>query len=198
LLRNVTYVGQVRHQGQYYPGEHAALVDQLIWEQVQTRLRHPEPRTVRQPSGALLQGKLRCAACGTAMTPAYTARHARRYAYYVCTTAQRRGWSVCPSKSLPAGAMEQQVLTQLAQYLGPAKAITQHLVPSGVSQELWQAWHCVRQNPQDCSRQHAWLLLDRVLERAEYHGGTGELTLTLNADTLLALGHTGENGRCQP
>jgi DNA invertase Pin-like site-specific DNA recombinase len=38
LLRNVLYVGQVSHQGQVYPGEHEAIVERPVWEQVQARM----------------------------------------------------------------------------------------------------------------------------------------------------------------
>jgi hypothetical protein len=48
------------------------------------------------------------------MTPAQAARKGgKRYCYYVCTAAQRRGWRTCPSKALPAAAVEGFVLEQL-------------------------------------------------------------------------------------
>jgi site-specific DNA recombinase len=48
------------------------------------------------------------------MTPAHTTRNnSRRYKYYVCTAAQKRGWHTCPSKSIPAGEIEQFVVQQL-------------------------------------------------------------------------------------
>jgi DNA invertase Pin-like site-specific DNA recombinase len=34
LLRNVLYVGQVSHQGQVYPGEQAAVVEESVWKRV--------------------------------------------------------------------------------------------------------------------------------------------------------------------
>jgi site-specific DNA recombinase len=47
------------------------------------------------------------------MTPAHSAKGARRYRYYVCTAAQKRGWDTCPSKSVPAGAVERLVVDRL-------------------------------------------------------------------------------------
>jgi DNA invertase Pin-like site-specific DNA recombinase len=38
LLRNATYVGKVRHRGELYDGQHKAIVDKRIWEQVQALL----------------------------------------------------------------------------------------------------------------------------------------------------------------
>ena len=49
-------------------------------------------KEVRKKYGALLRGLLHCDACGTAMCHTYTAKGGRRYRYYVCATAQQRGW----------------------------------------------------------------------------------------------------------
>jgi len=44
LLGNVIYTGQIRHQGQLYPGEHEAIVDRELWNEVDDRLRASIPR----------------------------------------------------------------------------------------------------------------------------------------------------------
>jgi len=70
LLSNVTYRGQIRYRQEVHPGEHAAIVDAALWEQVQARLQDHRPRQgARLGNGALLQGRLRCAPCGCAMVP---------------------------------------------------------------------------------------------------------------------------------
>jgi site-specific DNA recombinase len=115
LLRNVVYVGKVRYKQEVHAGEHAGIVDPALWQQVQDLLSaHGGVHGERRSSGALLGGLLRCQACGCAMTPAHSAnRSGKRYRYYTCTAAQRRGWRTCPSKALPAGAVEGFVLEQL-------------------------------------------------------------------------------------
>ena len=102
LLTNVTYMGQVRYKAEVHAGEQAAIVDRATWEQVQALLAHngrARAVAVRSRSGALLQGLLRCRPCGCAMTPAQVSRGNRRYRYYTCSAAQRKGWHTCPSKS---------------------------------------------------------------------------------------------------
>src|SRR4051812_21077196 len=47
------------------------------------------------------------------MGHAYTAKGSKRYRYYTCIQAQKRGWDTCPSKSVPAGEMEQFVIEQI-------------------------------------------------------------------------------------
>ena len=117
LLRNVVYIGKVRYKQEVHPGEHAAIIDPALWQQVQDLLRahgSASARAVRCSSGALLAGLLRCQPCGCAMTPAQAARNGgKRYRYYVCTAAQKRGWRTCPSKALPAAAVESFVIEQL-------------------------------------------------------------------------------------
>jgi hypothetical protein len=48
------------------------------------------------------------------MTPAHVTRGNKRYRYYTCSPAQRNGWHTCPSKSVPALALERFVLEQIA------------------------------------------------------------------------------------
>jgi site-specific DNA recombinase len=47
------------------------------------------------------------------MTPSHTTKGDKRYRYYVCGNAQKRGWDRCPSKSIPAGQVEQLVLERI-------------------------------------------------------------------------------------
>ena len=47
------------------------------------------------------------------MTPAHSAKGVRRYRYYTCTRAQKRGWDACPSKSVPADEIERLVLERI-------------------------------------------------------------------------------------
>ena len=39
----------------------------------------------------------------------------KRYRYYVCGNAQKRGWDNCPSKSIPAAEIERFVIDQIRQ-----------------------------------------------------------------------------------
>ena len=116
LLTNVAYVGKVRHKEAVYPGEHPAIVDPLVFQKVQEGLRQ-NGRTrgtgVRNKHGALLKGLLRCAPCDCAMTPSFTAKGPKQYRYYTCSGAQKRGWHTCPSKSVPAGQIEELVVERI-------------------------------------------------------------------------------------
>jgi site-specific DNA recombinase len=116
LLTNVVYFGKVRYRDEAHPGEHAAIVDEQIWQRVQSILAH-NGRTggtpVKNKYGALLKGLLRCESCDCSMGHTYTADGNLRYRYYVCLNAQKRGWHNCPTKSVPAGDIERFVVEQI-------------------------------------------------------------------------------------
>jgi len=119
LLTNVTYNGQVRYKNEVHPGEQPAIVDPGTWQQVQALLAYngqAQAVALRNRSRALLQGLLRCRPCGRAMTPAHVTRGNKRYRYYTCSAAQKKGWHACPSKSVPALKLERFVLDQIASH----------------------------------------------------------------------------------
>ncbi|OWK39940.1 recombinase family protein [Fimbriiglobus ruber] len=115
-LTNVVYAGKVRHKDAVHPGEHEAIITADVWEKVQTQLaRSGKAGGVAEPArfGAILQGLLRCRPCGCAMTPTHATRGAKKYRYYVCNAAQKKGWRTCPSKTVPAAQMEDLVVAQI-------------------------------------------------------------------------------------
>ena len=116
LLTNVLYVGRITYKGEIHRGEHPGIVDEEIFRRTQKLLRRNGStggRHVRNRFGAILKGLLRCAPCGCAMVPSHTVKKDRRYRYYVCTNAQKRGWHACPSKSIPAQEIERFVIDQV-------------------------------------------------------------------------------------
>ncbi len=85
LLNNRVYRGEAVHKGKAYPGEHDAIIEARLWDQVHTILSEsPRKRASnsRTQSPALLKGLI-FTATGAAMTPSSTKKGARRYRYYV-------------------------------------------------------------------------------------------------------------------
>lgn len=116
LLTNVVYRGQIAYHDELYAGEQEAIVDEDLFRRVQAQLRinrNSGGKYVRNKYGALLKGLVRCSACGCAMSNHYSTRGNRRYHYYVCVNAQKRGWNQCPGPSLPAVDLEQFVIDQI-------------------------------------------------------------------------------------
>jgi site-specific DNA recombinase len=121
LLTNILYTGAVRHKGQAYAGEHAAILPPGQWERVQSLI---APRSsfargrLRNKHQALLSGLLYCECCEARMVYAYALKGGRKYPYYLCRNAQQKGWAVCPSKSLPAQAIEDSVMRRIRETQG--------------------------------------------------------------------------------
>jgi site-specific DNA recombinase len=116
LLTNMVYLGKVPFHGHVYEGEHEAIIDSDNWQKVQVMLRHNGRnggRDVRNKFGALLKGLMWCAACDAPMNHAMTTSHNRRYRYYVCSRAQKRGWAHCETKSIPAAEVERFVVDRI-------------------------------------------------------------------------------------
>jgi site-specific DNA recombinase len=158
LLTNVAYLGKVRYKTEIHPGEHRAIVGDETWARVQAILRENGQAgrpTDRTKSGALLAGLLRCRPCGCAMTPAHAAKNGKRYRYYTCTNAQKRGRRACPSRSLPAAEVERFVLGKLGDVNGVNVA-----------------------HPADQAR-----LIRALVERVEYDGAESALSISLFADS---------------
>ncbi len=117
-LNNVAYCGKVRYKNEIHPGEHTAIVDAKRWQEVQLKLERngrAGGALVRNKFGAVLKGLLRCVPCNSAMTPTHSTRNkgAIRYRYYVCVSAQKRGWHTCHSKAIPAPQVEQYVVDRI-------------------------------------------------------------------------------------
>ncbi len=116
LLTNVVYAGRVRYRDEVHPGEQPAVVDPGVFDKAQGLLRRNGREgagPVRGRFGALLQGLLRCSSCDCTMTPAHTTKRGRRYHYYVCVAAQKKGWARCPSKSVRAAEIERVVVERV-------------------------------------------------------------------------------------
>jgi hypothetical protein len=120
-LSNVLYTGMVNHKGTLYPGEQERMVEQEVWEQVNTKLLqhsvHQRGRAHRKQE-APLSGFLYCAACGSAMVSSYTTKQGRRYRYYGCRAARGQEANVGAQGSVAAADLETSILQKLEPVLG--------------------------------------------------------------------------------
>ena len=85
LLHLRTYIGEVSHKGQVYPGEHEAIVPQGLWDKAHAILQvSPRARAAqnRQHAPALLKGLI-FGTDGRALSPTHCRKNGRLYRYYV-------------------------------------------------------------------------------------------------------------------
>jgi site-specific DNA recombinase len=169
LLTNVIYIGKVDHKGTIYPGEQAAIIEPELWQEINTELRaarRGRSATVRTKQNALLNGLLLCRSCGQPMVPTYTSKGERRYRYYVCRVAQEKGWSACPTKSVPARLIEESVVMRLRSALSVDGARDE----LGVSDADWLVFD--EGDPGG--------LVRAVVQRVAYDGASGTVSLELS------------------
>jgi hypothetical protein len=118
MLTKMIYLGKVEHQGNIYDGEHEAIIDESLWNRVQQLLKINR-RTAEcnrgNKHGVLLQSLVRCAHCQISMFHSFTQKGNRRYRYYVCSSAQKRGYETCPSRSIPASELEKFVVERIGE-----------------------------------------------------------------------------------
>ncbi|NMG16980.1 recombinase family protein [Aromatoleum bremense] len=118
ILSNRLYLGEISHKGESYPGQHAALVDEALWNTVQTifaeniNVRRTDT-WARRVDEALLRGLL-FTADGERLQPSFTTKaNGRRYRYYVPRRTLRYGAGKHPIGMLPAAPIEDMVLAQV-------------------------------------------------------------------------------------
>ena len=120
-LNNVLYIGKVKYGGELYPGMQEAIVSDEVFNKAQAILasntierRKPE----KTKNVGLLNGILRCKSCNCAMSYTYTKKGQRKYQYYACMNAKKRGYANCPTRSVNAQVIEDAVIDNLRAIAG--------------------------------------------------------------------------------
>ena len=115
LLNNRTYVGEVVHKGNVYPGEHQAIVSRELWDRVH-RILQESPRARanknRAQTPALLRGLI-FGADGRAMSPTHTRRRGRLYRYYVSQSVLKGDGGDNVIRRVSAAEIETAVIAQV-------------------------------------------------------------------------------------
>ena len=126
MLQNRIYRGEIIHKDNAYPGEHRAIVDQALWNQVQAvlaenRVDREIGSYAKQPS--LLAG-LAFDETGERLTPSHAVKQGTRYRYYV-SRSLIIGTAKDHSKGrrIPAGNLESLVVNRLRAFLTDQGAI---------------------------------------------------------------------------
>lgn len=126
LLRNPIYIGKVSHKGKVYPGQHEAVLDEQLWNDVQARLEKNRSKAKSRSAAkapSLLAGLL-FDSNGHPMSPTHTTKGQKRYRYYVSQAVlkyeESEGGSVL---RVPATNVETVVIKQLKHTLRDSSLI---------------------------------------------------------------------------
>ena len=125
ILQNRLYRGEIPHKGNSYPGEHPAIIDKLLCDDVQAVLAANRVRTTgaRASNPSLLTGMV-FDETGERLTPTHAVKKGARYRYYVSTSlvsgiARNRS----SGRRIPAGNLEGLVINRLRTFLADPGAI---------------------------------------------------------------------------
>jgi hypothetical protein len=115
MLSNHLYIGKVHHRGEFFQGEHSAIIEQKLWDDVQRILsgnrngKGYKKKEIESP----FKGLLKCGYCGGALGITYSKKKDRCYTYYVCIKDEKKILRECPLVSIPTGEADRIVLQQL-------------------------------------------------------------------------------------
>jgi hypothetical protein len=196
MLNNRIYRGEIVHLDLHHPGEHDAIVEEPLWNEVQAVL---EQKRVDRAAGneaaqpSLLTGLIYDES-GQRLTPTHAQRKGQRYRYYtsqkLTTTAKHLtpgGWRV------PARDLEQLVWDRLASFLGSETelfAALENSIPDHRErQRFLQSAALVAREWQDVPHERRRVALNRVIGRIDLSTTTVVISIDMAAvRTVLAQG----------
>src|SRR5436190_12026316 len=141
MLQNRVYRGETVHKDKSYPGEHEAIVDERLWNEVQVilrtnRIERADGRNDNRPS--MLTGIL-FGAQGERMSPSHASKRGTRYRYYVSRSLiDGSAKTLAGGQRIPAVALEALIVRNIGQWLADSSKIHQLLgseVPDATRQK---------------------------------------------------------------
>jgi site-specific DNA recombinase len=109
ILRNVIYIGKIKHRGEIYQGIHEPIISEEIFTLAQ-KIHKEKQRNFRVYKNFLFGGLINCKACDSKMTSCFTNKRKNgkltRYYYYRCTSTMKHDWQSCPVKQVSAERLE--------------------------------------------------------------------------------------------
>jgi DNA invertase Pin-like site-specific DNA recombinase len=132
MLQNRLYRGEVAHQGNVYPGQHEAIIDETLWQAVQDRLaanRRARSLGIGADEPSLLAGLI-FDADNNRLSPSHAVKKGKRYRYYVSATLIRGPRSAHRAgQRIPAGDIEGLVLDRIRALLHSELEASDALTP---------------------------------------------------------------------
>jgi site-specific DNA recombinase len=115
------------YRGQWYPGQHEAIVDEDAWTAVKAIVaveahRRAANTQARGRSDALLRGLL-YDATGAKLHTTFTRKNGREYRYYVSKAEKQFGAAAKTCERIPADAIESATVAQIKTVLSSPEAI---------------------------------------------------------------------------
>ena len=120
ILKNPYYKGCVVHKENVYPGEHEAIIEENVWNQVQEIFKkHEKPgqkaRKTMTPS--FLKGLVHCGSCNVLMDQTCSNKKGLQYRYYTCSNHLKYKSCAASQHTFPADIIEKRVVEEIVRIL---------------------------------------------------------------------------------
>jgi site-specific DNA recombinase len=183
MLQNRIYRGEIVHKDRTYPGEHRAIVDVALWEDVQQKLAaNGCSAGERRTKASLLVGLLFDAE-GHRLTPTHANKKGRRYRYYVSqplVTGSRT--DAIAGLRVPAGEIERLVTARIGEFLSDpgrlSEALARDLSTAEHLQSALKRADDLAARWPDLTEAQLRPILVRLIGRADVHRDRIDLQLT--------------------
>ena len=181
ILTNPVYAGKIRHYKNVYDGQHPAIIDPALWEQVQRKLSQNSGRKRGQQNAAHpspLAGRL-FDETGDRLSPSHSRKNGKRLRYYISHRLMQDSRGKHPEAwRLPAPQLEAAIASAVSTHL-ETPAFLPALVPElGAAEvdKLRENLRCLAVKVTGDGRLPDWCYL---IEKATVF--PGELTIVLDA-----------------
>ena len=132
ILHNRTYIGEISHKGESFPGQHKSLIDQVTWNRTQAILsedsheRRKETWHKKNPHVFLLRGLVYTEDGDRLLTMATKKPSGKIYRYYVINKKMQQGAKAAQSWNYLAKVLEDGVAEKLLEYLRSDQMVLTH------------------------------------------------------------------------
>ena len=181
IITRILYIGKVSYAGQIYDGQQEAIIDEETFKKAQERLklnRVERKVTKNTQSNGLLTHLLHCKTCKSFMYHTYTLKKGtHKYRYYICTSAQKHGYSSCSTKSVNAQAIENAIIDSLRRIFVDNKKMEDNPSKQEIETFISPIWDTL-------SSEEKRIILRILIKEIDYDSLNKKLGLTLNYGDL--------------
>jgi hypothetical protein len=188
LLSNPIYLGEIHHKGNVFAGQHEAVIERQLWDEVQVRLaehRQGQQRAATVKSSSLFAGRI-VDSDGEPLVATHACKGEVRYRYYVSKAFQHEpGRNPCGLR-IPAMELEKVICEHLA---GEARRPLNLLAAAGLQPSPEQMTNLVHDALQLAERlaKRDRSAVRQLVEQVRIGGDT--ITVEIDAAALAAALH---------
>ena len=193
ILTNPVYIGKMVHFEKQYLGQHPAIIDQVLWDEVQAKMADNKQALQQRPkvtSDNLLTGIIFDSE-GNRLSPSHSQKRPKRFRYYLSQKLVNEGKQATPQgMRIPAQELEILVINQICDWLNNSDALINELNPKPEQiQNLIAHANQLASNLKE-NKQTQYQLLRELIDRVEV--GNAYVSISIKAFTLMM--HDEENG----